>query len=202
MKKDVLEIFLDQLSLEYTGNRENPVSLICTLNWHYPRENVSVLSSVIPLFDVTSPYVKDFADSGPSSLAYADRILFKEERLGNSYFGCDIFRIDDPGVFGEVAQILLQYLIKNNAQGLVASGLDVLLKQLNLDQRHMLKIASGRAELNGDRGDGELLLPLKIDSRIALQASSDDFGDEIEQESVLEPGTANGSLRLRFSRLG
>jgi len=200
MNKDILEIFLDQFSLDFTGYGERSVSVICIVNWHFPRENIRVLSSVIPFDSVRASFVKTFSSAATAD--YSQRILFKEERLGNSYFSCEVHRIDDPGVFGEMLNKLVKFVIKGVENPFVGSGLDILLEQLSIDKSKMLKLAAGKVELDAQTVNGLLAIPLRVDKTLSATPKVDDFGDVVgDDHPQIVAGTANGELRLRLNRL-
>jgi len=202
MNKDILEIFLDQFSLEFSGESHHTASVVITVNWFYPRENIRVLSTLVPLQQVSQPYFKDYQNAKPDQASYIERILFKEQRLGNSYFTCDVHRVDDPGAFGKMVETLFRFIIKGSENPFLGTGFGILLDQFNIDEAHLVKIASGKVVFDSTQSEGQLSLPLFTDAPLASKPVVDDFGDDIGDGSpVIAAGTANGELRLGYRQL-
>ena len=201
MEKDILEVFIENIQLLHAGRPGEKTNIVLTLTWHFPRENVPALSVALPIEGIEEPLDKQY-----QSDSYISRILYKEERRGNSYFSVEISRIDDPGIFGQLMAEFLGWAIKGVANPYAGIGFKTILQQLDLKSEKIIVIASGKMELDKDFTFGEITIPLSTERRLMTKRPETDFGfndteDDKQSAEWVEKGDSNGLVLLSVSKL-
>ncbi|MFV2058498.1 MAG: hypothetical protein ACC707_18695 [Thiohalomonadales bacterium] len=193
---DVLEIFIGQVLIDDNVNGGESIDGLLSISWHHPRENVAWVSSVIPLNSLTNNYNKVF-----SELSYMDRILFKEQRRGISFFSLELAIVTDLGLFGKVMKSLMGFSIGKVPNRYIAAGLKPILRELKLDETQTKIIGVAKYQLEAEQKDINLNVSLKAAEELvyyrekgADEVNIDPGVDEVME--IIPENTETAMVRL------
>lgn len=199
---DILEVFLGPVSVRINLNEGKAIDGLLSISWHHPRENVPSITSVVPLNGLTDNYRHDFSDA-----EYMDRILFKEQRRGTSFFTLELALVHDPGLFGKIINALLGVSIGKVPNRYLGAGLKPVLRELNLDEKQTTVIGVANYQLESDTKNTYLHIDLKTPRELSYYQDRpwEDFFDESEdddaQMALIPKGTEIASVRLDLKEL-